>query len=416
MFNVSNKRAKHALDSSYLWHCRLGHINKKRMDKLQRDGILQPTHDESLEKCKSCISGKMARKPFPHQVERAKDLLGLIHTDVCGPFRTVSREGASYFITFTDDFSHYGYVYLMKHKHEVFETFKLTSPYTPQHNRVSERRNQTLLNMVRSMMNLTTLSKSFWGYTLKSAARILNMVPTKNVERTPYEIWHGKDLKLSYLRVWGCKALAKQDAPDKLNPKSIKCIFVGYPKETMGCYFYYPLENKIFVARNVEFFENSLMVQEAKEDTQPSKNTSEIHDEVAPIEVEPQNVKVPICGSARIPQAPDRYGFYVNVEEYELGDLNEPPNYKAALSDPKFNKWLKAMNMEMQSMKDNQIWVLVNLPPNGRPVRNKWLFKKNIDMDGNVHTFKARLVAKGYTQTYSVDYGEPFLLLQTLEL
>ncbi|GKE43365.1 retrotransposon protein, putative, ty1-copia subclass [Tanacetum coccineum] len=119
MFNVSNKRAKHALDSSYLWHCRLGHINKKLIDKLQRDGILQPTHDESLKKCKSCIYGKMARKPFPHQVERVKDLLGLIHIDVCGPFRTMSRKGVSYFITFIDDFSRYGYVYLMKHKHDV---------------------------------------------------------------------------------------------------------------------------------------------------------------------------------------------------------------------------------------------------------------------------------------------------------
>ncbi|GJR01307.1 retrotransposon protein, putative, ty1-copia subclass [Tanacetum coccineum] len=104
-YNVSNKRAKHGLDSYYLWHCRLGHINKKRMDMLQRDGLLQPTHDESHEKCKSCISRKMARKPFPHQVERAKDLLGLIHTDVCGPFRNVSKKGANYFITFTDDFS-----------------------------------------------------------------------------------------------------------------------------------------------------------------------------------------------------------------------------------------------------------------------------------------------------------------------
>nr|GEW61731.1 hypothetical protein [Tanacetum cinerariifolium] len=56
-----------------------------------RDRLLQPTHDESHEKCKSFISGKMARKPFSHQVERAKDLLGLIHTDVCGPFRTVSK-------------------------------------------------------------------------------------------------------------------------------------------------------------------------------------------------------------------------------------------------------------------------------------------------------------------------------------
>ncbi|GJY76580.1 retrotransposon protein, putative, ty1-copia subclass [Tanacetum coccineum] len=110
MFNVRNKRAKHALDSSYLWHCRLGHINKKRMDKLQHDRILQLTHDESLEKCKSCIFGKMAHKTFSHQVERAKDLLRLIHTDVCGHFRTVSRDGAGYFITFTDDFNHYGYV------------------------------------------------------------------------------------------------------------------------------------------------------------------------------------------------------------------------------------------------------------------------------------------------------------------
>nr|GEV20813.1 hypothetical protein [Tanacetum cinerariifolium] len=124
-FNVSNKRVKYSLDFSYLWHCRLGRINKKRMNKLQHDRIIQSTHDESLEICKSCIIGKMARNPFPHQVERAKDILGLIHVDVCGLFRTVSREGASYFILFTDDFSRYGYVYLMKHKHEVFETFKV---------------------------------------------------------------------------------------------------------------------------------------------------------------------------------------------------------------------------------------------------------------------------------------------------
>nr|GEW55226.1 retrotransposon protein, putative, Ty1-copia subclass [Tanacetum cinerariifolium] len=234
-FNVSNKRVIYSLDSSYLWHCRLGHINKKRMDKLQCDGILQSTHNESLEKCKSCIVGKMALKPFPHQVERAKDILGLIHTDVCCLFRTMSKEDASYFIACTDDFSRYGYVYLMKHKHEAIQSdrggkylshefvnhmksygivSKLTPPYTPQHNGVSERRNRTLLDMVQSMMNLTTLSKSFWGYALESAARILNMVPTKKVERTPYKIWYGKAPKLSYLRVLGCEVLVKRDTPD----------------------------------------------------------------------------------------------------------------------------------------------------------------------------------------------------------
>ncbi|GKB76908.1 retrotransposon protein, putative, ty1-copia subclass [Tanacetum coccineum] len=184
------------------------------------------------------MSGKMARKPYTHQVEKAKDLLGLIHTYVCGPFRTVSKQGASYFVTFTDDFSRYGYVYLLKHKHEVFETFKVfqkevenqlgetikslrsdrggeymsqefldhqkehgiiahrTPPYTPQHNGVSERRNKTLLDMVRSMMSQITIPKSFWDYAFESAARILNMVPTKKFEKTPYEIWHAQAPKL----------------------------------------------------------------------------------------------------------------------------------------------------------------------------------------------------------------------------
>ncbi|GJZ04296.1 retrotransposon protein, putative, ty1-copia subclass [Tanacetum coccineum] len=129
----------------------------------------------------------------------------------------------------------------------------------------------------------------------------------------------------------------------------------------MGYYFYYPPENKIFVARNAEFFENSLIVQEAsgshgllkmsrsdegleliqEEDTQPSKNTSKEHNEVMPI-------------------------------EYELGDLNEPSNYKDALSDPEYDKWLEAMNTKTQSMKDNQVWILVELSPNGRTVRSKW--------------------------------------------
>ncbi|GKG14229.1 retrotransposon protein, putative, ty1-copia subclass, partial [Tanacetum coccineum] len=101
-------------DSALLWHCHLGHISKKRIEKLQHDGLLNSTDLRSFEKCVPCMSGKMARKPYIHQVERAKDLLGLIHTDVCDPFNIMSRQGASYFVTFTDDFSRYGYVYLLK--------------------------------------------------------------------------------------------------------------------------------------------------------------------------------------------------------------------------------------------------------------------------------------------------------------
>ncbi|GJR31299.1 retrotransposon protein, putative, ty1-copia subclass [Tanacetum coccineum] len=164
-----------------------------------------------------------------------------------------------------------------------------------------------------------------------------------------------------------------------------------YPKETMGYSFYYPPENKVFVARNAEFLENSLIAQEAsgsledleiikEEDTHPSLDTSLNH------------------------EADDQ-------EEHELGDLNESANYKAALLDPESDKWLNAMNVEMQSIRDNKVWKLVYLPPNGKTVGHKWLFKKKTDMDGAVHTYKACLVAKGFTQTLGIDYEETFSLV-----
>ncbi|GJR04273.1 hypothetical protein Tco_0527257 [Tanacetum coccineum] len=71
-------------------------------------------------------------------------------------------------------------------------------------------------------------------YALESATCILNMVPTKKVDKTPYELRYGKVPNLSYLKVWGCEALVKRDTPDKLEQRSVKCIFIGYPKETMG--------------------------------------------------------------------------------------------------------------------------------------------------------------------------------------
>ncbi|GJW58924.1 retrotransposon protein, putative, ty1-copia subclass [Tanacetum coccineum] len=116
----------------------------------------------------------------------------------------------------------------------------------------------------------------------------------------------------------------------------------------------------------------------------------------------------PIRRSTRTRRAPDRMCLYIDAEEHELGDLGEPANYKAALLDPESDKWLNAMNVEMQSMKDNEVWELVDLPPNGKTVGHKWLFKKKTDMDGAVHTYKARLVAKGFTQTLGIDYEETF--------
>ena len=114
----------------------------------------------------------------------------------------------------------------------------------------------TLLDMVRSMMSLTDLPLSFWGYALETAA------PSKSVETTPYELWFSKKPKLSFLKVLGCDANVKKFQPDKLESKSEKWVFIGYPKETAGYTFYHKSEGKIFVAKNGLFLEKEFLSKE----------------------------------------------------------------------------------------------------------------------------------------------------------
>ena len=87
---------------------------------------------------------------------------------------------------------------------------QLTPPGTPQCYGVSERRNRALLDMVRSMMSLTDLPLSFWGYALDTVAFTLNRAPSKFVEMTPYELWFSSKPKLSFLKVWSCDAYMKK--------------------------------------------------------------------------------------------------------------------------------------------------------------------------------------------------------------
>ena len=89
------------------------------MQKFHADGLL-----ESLDACEPCLMGKMTKTPFSGTMERATDLLEIIHTDVCSPMSVEARGRYRYFLTFTDDLSRYGYIYLMKHKSETFEKFK----------------------------------------------------------------------------------------------------------------------------------------------------------------------------------------------------------------------------------------------------------------------------------------------------
>ena len=121
---IGIKRPRDSLNDRYLWHLRLGHIAEDRVNKLEKFGLLSPLTFESYPVCESSLQGKMTKLSFTGHGKRATDLLALVHTDVCSPFDVLARGNYVYFITFTDDISRYGYVFLMKHKNETFEKFK----------------------------------------------------------------------------------------------------------------------------------------------------------------------------------------------------------------------------------------------------------------------------------------------------
>ncbi|KAK8701846.1 hypothetical protein V6N13_020224 [Hibiscus sabdariffa] len=229
-------------------------------------------------------------------------------------------------------------------------------------------------------MSHSDLPISFWGRALEIVAFTLNRVPSKSVQKMPYEIWTGKRPSMSFMKIWGCKAYVKHQMSTKLEPKSHKCTSVGYPKETKGYYFFNPKENKVFVARTGIFLEEKFLSNKGDDlETQPLRR------------------------SARERHVPERYGFLVTTHgDVILVDQDEPTDQEA-VSSPDSEKWLEAMRSEMDSMSDNQVWTLVEPPEGIKPTGCKWVFKKNIDMDGNVQTYKRRLVTKGFQKIHGVD-------------
>ncbi|KAL2245887.1 UNVERIFIED_CONTAM: Retrovirus-related Pol polyprotein from transposon TNT 1-94 [Sesamum indicum] len=288
----------------------LGHISQDRIKRLVDSKILEIDHLDHLAAWESCLKGKMTKKPFVGQSTLVSGLLDLIYSDVCGPLNTQARGGFSYFITFTNDHSRNGYVYLMRYKSEAFGRFKefrlevenqtVDSSQKTQLNGAFERRNRTLLDVFRSMMT-----------------KLLNMVPIKAMAQMPYEIWHDKLASYKYLRVWSSPTYVKRLVVDKLDLRSSLCRFMAYPKETAGYYFYDP--NKRFISRKTQC--------SWKKESSEATPQMDVVTSSAPIV--PTN-DIPILRrSTRLFQQPERYGFLGLIGQLD----NNPKTYGEAMSD-----------------------------------------------------------------------------------
>jgi len=134
--------------SLHTWHRQLGHAGFSTILKaaahveglnIDKSSLIHSTDGDSIH-CVSCVMGKQKRLPFPQTARRADAVAELIHSDVWGPVDIPSSTGDSYFVVFTDDYSRYSAVYLMRSKSEVFTRFKHFLPWIQTHNTVTETR------------------------------------------------------------------------------------------------------------------------------------------------------------------------------------------------------------------------------------------------------------------------------------
>jgi len=295
-----------------LWHQRFGHLNLQDLLLLQKKGMVEglPIFHNIQLNCDGCALGKMHREQFPvHDRRKETNILELVHTDICGPMQTRSLGGAYYFLLFTDDCTRYSWVYFLSKTSQTFQCFiefntlvekqfgksikilrsnqggeyklgefmkfckahrivqQYTVPHTPQQNGVVERKNKTLVECARSMLQGKGLSNSFWAEAINTAVYLKNRSPTRYLGfKTPFEALYGFKPAVNHLTVFGSKAFAHIPKADrkKLDPKSIRSIFVGYGTEFKAYKLFNPESRKTFASRDVVFHEQ---VQEGKDDT-----------------------------------------------------------------------------------------------------------------------------------------------------
>ena len=417
---VVSKRPLPKEQSYALWHKRLGHISKDREERLIKTNIL-PALKNDLETCVDCCRGKMTKIRKKTAV-RSSDLLEVIHIDISGPYTTTLCRNF-YFITFIDDYSRYGYLYLIKEKAESLDKFKIfrtevekqlgkvmkvvrsdrggeyygkhgdagqrKGPFakyledsgivaqftmlgSPEQNGVAERRNRTLMEMVRSMISRTNLPGFLWGEALKTALYILNRVPTKAVPLTPFELWTGRKPSLNHLKVWGCPAEVKLYNPtlSKLDSRTTRCYFVSYPEHSKGYRFYNPNGGtRIVESQTSKFLEFDVAEESSYSQTiEDNSNVGDMASLSTPIQIivetathhiEPVEVQDPVVETApnevhqgsqvqdvaiatpvrrsireRRSAIPPDYLVYIGEQDYDIGSVVDPMTYAEAVSCP----------------------------------------------------------------------------------
>jgi transposase InsO family protein len=417
-----------------LWHWRFGHLSESSLKILSQKKMVSglPEMGE-LGFCESCVYGKHTRASFPKgQSMRASHVLDLVHADLCGPMETTSIGGSKYFLLFTDDCSRMSWIFFLEKKSEIFLNFKkfkaavekksgrsikvlrtdrggeflskefnnffdaegihheLTTPYTPEQNGVSERKNRTVVELGRCMLKHMKMPNQLWAEAVATAVYIRNISPTKALsDMTPFEVWNGFKPSVSHLKVFGCigYVFIEKHKRSKLDEKSVKCVFIGYCTQTKGYRMYNPITEKVIVSRNVEFDESSAWrwndkdddenrirkgkeIVEENDEGESAGDTSDSEGEGTPLQVYTRRNRGTRRGEMEAGEQSGRVtrtviGEQTGSKTRTIEDLYrstqvllvaDPGSFEEAIAS---EEWKIAMKDEIASIEKNRTWSLV---------------------------------------------------------
>ncbi|KPM06225.1 hypothetical protein QR98_0046980 [Sarcoptes scabiei] len=400
---------------SSLEHRRFGHSSKFPLDN-----------------CEVCLINKMKRKSFNECPPTTDEILGRISSDICGPL-TTSNEDFKYFITFIDEKSRFCCIFTIKDRSETLECFKqfvkwaetqtgkkvkslLTDnakeyrsanfdkyciakgierveipPHSPQQNGIAERKNQSLLSMVRCMLNEKQLPSTFWSYAVREANRILNRIPSKAINmQIPYEIFFNRKPNVKNFRVFGSLAMKHLPSSSKLLPRALPQILVGTLEK--GYELYDPKSNKISISRNVKIIESERFdFKKYNIEIQSIEDLEEVWVDEEASEEDHNYAKSAIKFS--------------NLSLTSKANHYIPNDYADATGSIHRQYWLDAMNDEFQALINHGVFEIVD-DQDKKPLTTRWVFSLKLTDDNAVKAFKARIVARGFRQKEGVDYDE----------
>lgn len=326
-----------------------------------------------IPKCISCVPKMRLEKMFSiYKAEVENQLDRKVK-------RVRSDRGGEYGTTFLKEFCEQNGII-----HEV------SAPRTPEQNGIAERKNRTLKEMMNVMLISSGLFDNMWGEAILSATYVLNKVPHKKLDKTPYELWKGYRPNLNYLKVWGC--LAKVPLPsfkkENIGPRTYDAVFIGYASNSAAYRFMSLSDRSLSESREAEFFENVF----------PLKKDVVSHDVISstPSTSASTSLQVPTTSSGQDEVVPSRrskrrrtetsFGpdfittFLTEVENVDkLDELfvcyllidDEPKTFEQAMSSIDTSFWKEAVNSEIESIMSNHTWELVDLPKGSKAINCK---------------------------------------------